>query len=47
MRLTGDIHDADGIVEVTQALGNLTAYMATIYRYGVTFNRPKSISCQC
>lgn len=30
MRLTGDIHDADGIVEVTQALGNLTAYMATI-----------------
>lgn len=30
MRLTGDIHDADGIVEVTQALGNLTAYMVTI-----------------
>ncbi|MBQ3437151.1 hypothetical protein [Fusobacterium gastrosuis] len=30
MRLTGDIHDADGIVEVTQALGSLTAYMATI-----------------
>jgi hypothetical protein len=30
MRLTRDINDADGIVEVTQALGSLTAYMATI-----------------
>lgn len=30
MRLTRDINDADGIVEVTQALGDLTAYMATI-----------------
>ena len=30
VRLTRDINDADGIVEVTQALGDLTAYMATI-----------------